>query len=104
MGESAIVSKAIADPVSNRLQRVFGVTQLKIDPAFTNGSQVPQARLTMQQQISNNITFTYVSALDDPNTTVIRMEWAFNQRWSAVASRDENGIVSVNLFYKKQFR
>jgi translocation and assembly module TamB len=28
MGESAIVSKAIADPVASRLQRVFGVNQL----------------------------------------------------------------------------
>jgi hypothetical protein len=45
MGESAIVSKVIADPVSNRLQRVFGITQLKVDPAFTSGSQLPTARL-----------------------------------------------------------
>jgi translocation and assembly module TamB len=104
MGESALVSKAIADPVANRLQRVFGVSQLKIDPTFTTGSQVPTARLSLQQQITNNVTFTYVTALNDPNTMVVRMEWAFNPRWSAVATRDENGIVSLNLFYKKQFR
>jgi len=104
MGESALVSKAIADPVASRLQRVFGVSQLKIDPTFTSGSQVPQARLTLQQQITSNITFTYISALNDPNTTIVRMEWAFNPKWSAVATRDENGIFSVNLFYKKQFR
>jgi len=104
MGESALVSKALADPVSSRLQRVFGVSQLKIDPSFTSGSQLPSARLTLQQQISSNITFTYVSALNDPNTTVVRVEWAFNPQWSAVATRDENGIFSVNFFYKKQFR
>jgi translocation and assembly module TamB len=104
MGESALVSKALADPVSSRLQRVFGVSQLKIDPSFTSGSQLPSARLTLQQQISSNITFTYVSALNDPNTTLIRVEWAFNPQWSAVAARDENGIFSVNFFYKKQFR
>src|SRR5258708_93313 len=27
-----MVSKALADPISNRLQRVFSVSQLKIDP------------------------------------------------------------------------
>jgi translocation and assembly module TamB len=43
MGESAILSKALVDPVANRLQRVFGVTQLKIDPTFTSGSELPQA-------------------------------------------------------------
>jgi translocation and assembly module TamB len=104
MGESALVSKAIADPVTNRLQRVFGITQLKIDPAFTSGSQLPTARLTFQQQITSNVTFTYTSALDDPNSTIIRAEWAFNPQYSAVATRDQNGLVSVVLFYKKQFR
>ena len=104
MGESAIVGKALADPVSNRLQRVFGVTQLKIDPAFTSGSQLPTAQLTLQQQVSSNVTFTYTSALSDPNSTIIRVEWAFNPQFSAVATRDQNGIVSLNFFYKKQFR
>lgn len=65
---------------------------------------MPQTRLSLQQQITSNIKFTYVSALNDPNTTVIRVEWAFSQQWPAVASRDENGIFSIKFFYKKQFR
>jgi translocation and assembly module TamB len=104
MGESAILGQAVANPVASRLQRVFGVTQLKIDPSFTTGSDVPTARLSLQQRISNNLTFTYVSALNDPNSTTIRIEWAFNPQWSAVATRDENGIFSVNFFYKHEFR
>lgn len=104
MGESALVSKALADPVTNRLQRVFGITQLKVDPAFTSGSQLPTARLTFQQQITSNVTFTYTSALDDPNSTIIRAEWSFNPQYSAVATRDQNGLVSVVLYYKRQFR
>src|SRR6516162_4424509 len=100
MGESAIVSKAIADPVSNRLQRVFGVTQLKIDPAFTGSSQLPTARLTFQQQITSNVTFTYTSALDDPNSSISRAEWAFNSQYSAVATRDQDGLVSLMVHYK----
>jgi len=104
MGESALVSKAIADPVASRLQRVFGVSQLKIDPAFTSGSDLPQARVTLQQQITSNLTFTYVTALENANTQIIRIEWTFSPRWSAVANRDENGIVSVNFLYKKRFR
>jgi translocation and assembly module TamB len=104
MGESALVAKALADPVSSRLEHVFGVSQLKIDPAFTNGTDLPQARVTLQQQVASNITFTYVTALDNPNSQVIRVEWAFSPKWSAVANRDENGIFSINLFYKKQFR
>ena len=104
MGESAIVGKALADPVSNRLQRVFGVSQLKIDPTFTSGSQLPQAQLTLQQQIANNLTFTYVTALDNPNATIIQAEWTLTPEWSALATRDQNGIFSVNLLYKRHIR
>ena len=104
MGESALLGKAIAEPVSSRLERVFGVTQLKIDPSFTSGTEVPTARLTLQQEITQNLTFTYTSALDDPNGQIIRIEWAFSPQWAAVANRDQNGIFSINFLYKRQFR
>ncbi len=100
MGESAIVGQALADPVATRLQRVFGISQLKINPTFAGSSQLPTAQVSLTQQISSNITFTYVTALDDPNSTLIRAEWALNPRWSALAVRDQNGIFSVNLLYR----
>jgi hypothetical protein len=45
-----------------------------------------------------------VTALENPNSQIIRIEWAFNPKWSAIANRDENGVFSINLFYKRQFR
>ncbi len=104
MGESAALGQAVANPVAGRLQRVFGVSQLKIDPSFQSGSSLPTARLTLQQHITHNMTFTYTSALDDPNGQIIKVEWAFDPKWSAIATRDQNGIFSVNFFYKRQFR
>ncbi len=104
VGESALLGSAVANPLSGRLQRVFGVSQLKIDPSFQGGSELPTARLTLQQRITSNVTFTYTSALDDPNGQIIKVEWAFDPKWSAAATRDQNGIFSVNFFYKRQFR
>lgn len=104
MGESALVSQAIANPVSSRLQRVFGVSQLKIDPTFTSGSELPQARMTLQQQVAPNITFTYITNLTQTNSQIIRVEWAFNPQWSAIATREENGRVGVDFFLKKKLR
>jgi translocation and assembly module TamB len=104
MGESALLSAAVANPVSNQLERVFGVTQLKIDPTFTSGSELPQARLTLQQQVASNLTFTYVTDVSRTDPQIIRVEWAINPQWSAVASREQNGMVGVDLFYKRKFR
>lgn len=104
MGESALLGQALVNPVANSLQRVFGVTQLKIDPAFTSGSSIPQSELSLQQQIASNITFTYITQVNNANAETIRVEVTLNPRWSAAAMRDENGIFSINLFYKRQFR
>ena len=104
MGETAIVSQAVASPLASRLHRVFGVNPLRIDPTFAGGSALPQARLSLQQQVANTITFTYTQDLSQSNSELIRVEWAVNPRFSAVATRDENGIFGVDFFYKRQFR
>jgi translocation and assembly module TamB len=104
MGESAVLGQAIANPAASRMQRVFGVTQLKVDPSFTSGGSLPGARVTLQQQVSGAITFTYTEDLQQANSEIIRVEWAFSPRWSAVATRDEYGIFGIDFVYKKQFR
>ncbi|HEX5430784.1 MAG TPA: translocation/assembly module TamB domain-containing protein, partial [Bryobacteraceae bacterium] len=104
MGESALVSTVIANPVAGQLQRVFGVTSLKISPSFVSGSELPQARLTLQQRISQDITFTYVTDLNTADPQIVRVEWAISPQWSAVATRDVNGLVGVDFFYKHSFR
>jgi translocation and assembly module TamB len=104
MGESALVSRAIANPISNQLERVFGVTSLKIDPTFTSGSELPQARMTLQQQITSGLTFTYITNLQQSNDLIVRIEWAMNSRWSAIATREENGMFGIDIFYKRRIR
>ncbi|MEP7351665.1 MAG: translocation/assembly module TamB domain-containing protein [Acidobacteriota bacterium] len=104
MGASALVRSAVTNPIAGRLQRVFGVSQLKIDPTFVSGSELPQANLTLQQQISSNLTFTYVTNLTKADPQIVRVEWALDSNWSAVASRQENGMVAVDLFYKRRFQ
>lgn len=101
MGESAILSTTLADPIANRLQRVFGITQLKIDPSFAGSSDLPQATVALQQKVTNAVTLTYMTAVDNPSTEVISGEWDFNRQWSATATRDEYGIVSIMIMYKR---
>jgi translocation and assembly module TamB len=103
-GASALLGATVANPVAGQLQRVFGVSQLNIAPTFVTGSTLPQARMTLQQQVAENITFTYVTDLSQPDSQIIRVEWAISPQWSAVASREINGLVGVDVFYKRRFR
>jgi translocation and assembly module TamB len=99
MGQSALLSQAIANPVFVRTK-----SEGQIDPTFTSGSELPQARLTLQQQISSDITFTYITNLNQTNSQIVRVEWALNPEWLAVATREETGRFGVDFFYRRSFR
>jgi translocation and assembly module TamB len=104
MGASTLLGQAIANPVAGRLQRFFGVSKLKIDPSLTGVENNPQARLTLEQQVTKDITFTYITNVTNSNPQVVRVEWAFSRQWSVVALREENGQFGLDFFYKRRFR
>jgi translocation and assembly module TamB len=102
-GSNALLGQAIA-PVSGRLQKFFGVSHIKIDPQLTDVTAIPQARLTFEQQVSSDITLTYITNLAVTNQQIVRIEWDLNKRWSVVALRDENGAFGIDVQYKKRFK
>ncbi len=103
MGASALLGQAIASPVAGRLQRFFGVTRLKIDPSLTGVDNNPQARLTLEQQVTPDITFTYITNVTNSNPLVVQVEWAVNRTWSVLAVREENGLFGLDFLLKKRF-
>jgi translocation and assembly module TamB len=90
--------------VAGRLQRFFGVSKLRIDPTFSGVESNPQARLTLEQQVTPELTFTYITNVTSSNPQVVRVEWAFSRQWSVVALREENGLFGVDFFYKRRFK
>jgi translocation and assembly module TamB len=99
----SLLSQAIA-PNSGRLQKFFGVSHIKLDPQLTDVTIVPQARLTMEQQVSSDVTLTYIQNLAVSDQQIVRIEWDFSRKWSAVALRDENGAFSLDFVYRKRFK
>jgi|CZKS01.1.fsa_nt_gi translocation and assembly module TamB len=102
-GNNTLLSQAFAPP-SGRLQRFFGVSHIKIDPQLTDITSVPQARLNLEQQVSPDITFTYITNLARTDQQIVRIEWALSKRWSVVALRDENGAFGIDVQVRKRFK
>jgi translocation and assembly module TamB len=102
-GANTVLGQAVS-PVSNRLSRLFGITNIKIDPLVQGITNTPQARLTLEQQISRNITVTYVTNLSQTSEQIFRLEWALNRQFSVVALRDDNGEFGIDFQYKKRFK
>jgi translocation and assembly module TamB len=103
MGATTLLGQAIASPVAGRLQRFFGVSKLRIDPTLPGIESNPQARLTLEQQITPDLTFTYITNVTNSNPQVIRVEWAVSKQWSVVALREENGVFGLDFFFKRRF-
>ena len=104
IGASAMLGQAISSPVAGRLQRFFGVSNLRIDPTLPGVETNPQARLTLEQQVTPDLTFTYITNVTTSNPQVVRVEWSFSKQWSAVALREENGLFGLDFFYKRRFK
>lgn len=104
LGASGLISQAIQNPVSGNLQRFFGVSRIKIDPQLIGITGSPEARLTIEQQVTPDLLFTYISDVSSTSTQLFQVEWDFNRKWAAILTREENGYVGLNFAYKKRFK
>jgi translocation and assembly module TamB len=98
----ALLSSALNQAVTNRVSKLFGASSIRINPAFGGWDNDPNARLTLEQQVSNNITFTYVTNLARSAQEVIQFEYNINSEYTLQGIRDENGVVSFDLLIRKR--
>jgi len=100
----SVLGEAVSEQLSNRLQRFFGASRVKIDPTIDTSDNLPAARLTLEQQISRDISLTYITNLNRTEEQTVRIQWDFSKRWSAVAVRDTNGLFGIDFLYRRRFK
>jgi translocation and assembly module TamB len=98
-----LLGEAASQQLSSRLQRFIGSSHVKIDPTLTAADNLPQARLTVEQQVSRDVTMTYITNLNRTQEQTIRVQWDFSRKWSVVAVRDANGLFGIDFQYRKRF-
>jgi translocation and assembly module TamB len=107
-GASAILSEAVSSQVGGRLERLFGITRFRVDPGLAevgsaSSSQNAAARVTVEQQVTRDLTITYVSNVGSTQQQVIQVEYNLNRNVSIVALRDYNGTFGIDIKFKKHF-
>jgi translocation and assembly module TamB len=104
---SAMLSAALNATLSNRAQRLFGNSRIKIDPqglaTETSTTQVGPA-VTIEQQVKDNLTVTFTTDVAQTSQQVIRAEYFVSRNVSIVAIRDQNGIVSFDVKIRRRKR
>jgi translocation and assembly module TamB len=95
-----ILSEALNTTVSNRLQRLFGASNIKIDPQGLNTENNPISngpQITIEQEFVNHVSLTYSTNVSQSSEQIIQGEYYVNRNISAVGTRDQNGVVSFDL-------
>ncbi len=100
----ALLTSALNQAVGNRVSRLFGSSTIRINPSLGGPENDPNARLTLEQQVTNNITFIYITNLARSAQEVIQFEYNINSDYSLEGIRDENGVVSFDLLIRKRRR
>lgn len=100
-----IISQAINSTVSNRMQKLFGVSRIKIDPQGLTTETNPTARgpqITIEQEFANNLSLTYSTNVSQSAEQIIQGEYYFNRNISVVGTRDQNGVVSFDVRIRRR--
>jgi translocation and assembly module TamB len=108
-GASAILSEAVSSQLGGRVERLFGITRFRVDPGLAevgsaSSSQNAAARVTVEQQVTRDLTITYVSNVGSTQEQVIQVEYNLNRNVSIVALRDQNGTFGIDVKFKKHFQ
>ena len=101
---NALLGGALNATVSNRVQKFFGVGQVKIDPNFVGSLGQSTARVTVTQQLSKEITLTYATNVNETSQQLIQAQFAITRDVSLVAVRDEAGVFSLLVKVRQRRR
>jgi translocation and assembly module TamB len=102
---NAILTQALNATVSNRVQRLFGGSRIKIDPEGLTTETSTLARgpaVTIEQQVAGNLTLTYSTNIAQASQQIIQAEYNISRNVSIVALRDQNGVVSIDVRVRRR--
>ncbi|HLK34739.1 MAG TPA: translocation/assembly module TamB domain-containing protein [Terriglobales bacterium] len=95
---TAILNEALNSAGNNRLEKIFGVSRVKIGPEAGGAESNPSwTRVTIEQQISNTLTLTYITNVSQAQQQIIQAEYYLTRNISLIALRDQNGVVSFDI-------
>lgn len=99
-----LINQALNSTVNSRLQRLFGVSRVKVDPQglASDTAVVRGPQVTVEQQVANNITLTYSTNVEVSNQQIIQAEYNITRNISLVALRDWNGVVSFDFKLRRR--
>ncbi len=106
---TSLLSEAITSQIGAPIEKLFGVTNFRIDPflasslATTGVTQTTEARVTIQKQVTRDLSVTYSTNAASNQQQVIEVDYAIRRQITIVALRDINGIYGISVKFTSHF-
>ena len=100
----ALLGGALNATVSSRVQKLFGVGSVKVDPNYLGVLGNSTTRITVEEQLGKNLTLTYATDVDTTAQQLIQAEIAINRHVSLLVARDESGVFSMVVKATRRFK
>jgi translocation and assembly module TamB len=104
LGAESVIASQVTSQVTNRLEKVAGISQLSVDPVLAaSGNQSPGARVTIQQRVTSKLFVTFATDVTSTSNQQVQLEYHINRKWSVSGVRDQNGGFGLDGRYHKDF-
>jgi translocation and assembly module TamB len=103
LGALSLLASGVSGTITNRLQRVIGISQLSIDPVLDNDAAGTTVGVTVRQRVTANLLVTFTS---DPSSTlrkVIEVEYQATPRILLNGVFNQNGGFAADIRLRKRW-
>jgi translocation and assembly module TamB len=103
LGAQSLIASQVSNQITNRVEKLAGISQLSIDPVLGSSQQSPGARVAIQQRVTSRVFVTFSTDVTSTEREIIKLEYQVNRRTSFNAVRDQNGGFSFETTFRKQW-
>lgn len=103
MGAESAIAGQLVGQVSNRIEKLTGISELQIDPSLGGSNSDPGARLAIQERLTSSILFTFATDLTNTQNEVVQVRYQPRGRFSFSLTRDEYGSYAIQVKTHKSF-
>ncbi len=93
----ALLGGALNAAVSSRVQKLFGVGSVRVDPNFVGTLGESTARVTVEEQVGRSLTLTFATNVNTTAQQLIQAQYDVTRNVSIIAVRDEANVFSMYL-------
>jgi translocation and assembly module TamB len=103
LGAESLVASGITGQLTNRVEKIAGISHLSIDPTLGSNETRPGATITIQQRVTSKIFVTFSTDVTSTQSQTVQLEYQKSPRVSFSGTRDQNGGFAVDARFKKNW-